>query len=1367
MPSAVRGASAVSEASAVREASAGAEPSGGGREPVAIVGMSGRFPGARDTDEFWDLLASGRDAVSKVDRWDLASLGSVCLDGGLLDGVDEFDPLFFGISGAEAVYMEPQQRLFLQEAWRALEDAGHAGDSLDRDRCGIYVGCAAGDYLDLTGPSDYPGQALWGNMNSLVPSRIAYYLDLHGPAIAVDTACSSSLVSLYLACQALWAGEVTTAIAGGVYVQNSPRLYLAASRAGMLSPTGRSRAFDQAADGFVPAEGVGALVLKRLSDAEADGDHIHGVIRGIGINHNGTTNGIAAPNGTSQERLIRQIYQDFAIDPAGIGLVEAHGTGTKLGDPVEFRALDRAFRGFTDAERFCSLGSTKASIGHAQAAAGVIGVIKTLLAMRHEVIPGLPHHTETNSSVTLAGSPFFVHTEPRRWAVSEGGRRRAAVTSLGASGTNAHAVIEQSSKPPTAGRSRRGVARLIVLSGATEDALREQVARLARHCRAHPDLDLGDVSHTLLLGRRHLRHRWARVVRDSAELESRCTAWLAGQDLPARSADSVPRALAQQFLDGGSPDFTELFRDGRYRRVPLPGYPFERERYALPNRATADDGPRRDEEVLNGDEFYLREHQVQGTGIAPGAMYLHWAAAAARRTASDPVRLRDIAFLRPLSVSGAPRALRVALHAEGDITRFTVSSTESAGDDPVLHCQGEVSAAEPTAAQALDLPALLRDFRSTAFDPQRFYAEWRERGIAYGPTFQGVVAVHRGDNAVLAELRLLSTASGTTEGHALHPALVDAAMQCMRLLDGDGDGDDGGDRVGLVFGIKSAEVLVPGATVRWALIRRAGDARGADRIDIDLATDDGTVCLRLRGIAGRRTERTPDTARAGRTPDPADGVTTLVPVWDPVQQAESATWPRSSASVGVIAPPGRARDVLLTRFPGAHLVGDPSQRTYDDLGTSLRSVPELDHLLWVAPGAVDDRSGASVVESQAGGSLHAFRTVKALLAAGYGDRSPGLTLITERAHAVHEAEVVDPAYAGVAGLAGSTAKEYPNWRVRVADVEAYDAPSLDAVLGLPADPDGNLRIHRDGRWHGQRLMTVQPAPPTSSRLRQGGTYVIIGGAGALGTVISEYLIRRYHAQVVWLGRRPQDARVEAAVASATGADGPAPLYLRCDATDLVSLRAAKDEIVRRFGAVHGVIHSGLVFSGASLARMSEAQFEDVLRGKVDASVRCMEVFGDGALDFALFLSSINSYLKAIKQANYAAACTFLDAFALTVQRRYGAAGKVLNLGYCFNNAPTEGERGAVVGAQAPLIQPDELTAAIERLCAAPVSRLTLMKFSPALNNRGIVLGDDDVILPSAVEPDAVPADVQEPAVASPGELERLRIRIAELTALAI
>ena len=1286
-----------------------------GREPIAIIGMSGRFPAARDVEEFWELLASGRDPVAKVTRWDLSSLGSVCVDGGLMDGVEEFDPLFFGISGAEATYMEPQQRLFLQEAWRALEDAGHAGESLDRDRCGVYVGCAAGDYLDLTGASDYPGQAFWGNMNSLVPSRIAYYLDLHGPAMAVDTACSSSLVSLYLACQGLWSGEVGTAIAGGVYVQNSPRLYLAASRAGMLSPTGRCRTFDQAADGFVPAEGVGALVLKRLSDAQADGDHVHGVISGIGINQNGTTNGIVAPNGTAQEQLIRQIYTDFGIDPAGIGLVETHGTGTRLGDPVEFRALDRAFRSFTGEQGFASLGSVKAAVGHAQAAAGVIGVIKALLAIRHETIPGLPHHQQTNASVTLAGSPFYVHTGPRPWDAPADGRRRAAVTSLGASGTNAHAVIEQAPAPTPALHTRRGGPWLIALSAATDRALREQVERLARHCRLHPGLDLGDASYTLLLGRRHLRHRWAVVVRDMQELELR----LSAQQLTAGADPGLlEQRLAEEFLAGGVPDFATLFSDSGYRRVPLPGYAFEREVYSLPRRTAVEPPTRRD--ILTGDEFYLREHRVQGTAIAPGAMFLNWAA---ERAAS----LTDVVFLRPLTISSGPQPLKVSVHEDNGAARFEVST----GGE--VHCQGEVSAVEPR-AHSLDMPTLLRGFQPTPFDADRFYTEWRERGIDYGPAFQGVVAVHQNDDgAVLAQLRLPDIVADSLKDFTLHPSLVDSAMQCMRFL------DDGG-QVGLVFTIKSVEVLAPCTATMWAWVRRAD--QGADRIDIDLLGEDGTACLRLRGIAGRRTAttNTPPTATSIAAPEaPPSPAVTLLPTWDPILEPHTGAWPDTSESVGIIATSFAAREVLTAQYPAARLLS----------ADAIASAPDLDHLIWVAP----EDSGKDIIDGQSIGTLQAFRIIKALLTAGYGDRPLGLTLITRRAHAAYASEPVDPTHAGVAGLAGAVAKEYPNWRVRVADLDDYDRRSLSAVLSLPANPDGDLRLRRDRRWHRQQLMTVRADRPPTSRLRQGGTYVILGGAGGLGTAISEYLIRRYRAQVVWLGRRPADETIQAAIAQAADSSGPAPLYLRTDATDAESLRAAKVEIVRRFGEVHGVIHSGLVFAGASLARMTEAQFEDVLRGKVDTSARLLDAFADQPLDFALFLSSINSYLKAIKQANYAAACTFVDSFARTARQRTGIAGKVLNLGYCFNNT----------GSDLPLIQPEELTAAIELLCASPADQLTLMKFGPALNSRGITVGDDEVLLPSALPPEPGPLLT---TTALP-DLDRLRARTAELTALAI
>ena len=1343
-------------------------------EPIAIIGMSGRFPGARNTAELWALLVEGRDAVTAVSRWDLSPDRSRCPDGGFMDGIYEFDPLFFGISGVEASFMEPQQRLFLQEAWNALEDAGHAGESLDRDRCGVYVGCGAGDYFDLTTPSAYPAQAFWGNMSSLVPSRMAYYLDLHGPAMAVDTACSSALVSVYLACQGLWAGEVDVALAGGVYVQCSPRLHIAGSRAGMLSPTGRCRAFDQAADGFVPAEAVGALVLKRLSDAEADGDHIHGVIRGIGINQDGTTNGIAAPNGNSQEKLIRQICRDFEIDPAGLQLVEAHGTGTKLGDPVEFNALVRAFRAHTSAEHFCSLGSSKANLGHAQTAAGVIGIIKTLLAMKHATIPGLLHHRTTNPGIALEGSPFYLHTEPRQWTVPQDGRRRAAITALGASGTNAHAVIEEAPALPR--RRTQAAPRLIALSARTAQALRERVADLARECGEQRDLDLGDVSYTLLLGRAHFEHRWARVVDDPVELERALTAWLSGETVPVDDSTGTagrPHVLAAEYLAGRTPDFGELFRDGRYRRVPLPVYPFDRAQYTLPSDVSPNGmllsgiSPSRDRNpvrtMLTGDEFYLREHRVQGTAIAPGAMYLQWAYEACLGTADDgdAVALHNIAFLRPLSVPDGARAVHVELRPDGGATRFEVhSATHSAnGEDPMIHCQGEISRLGRAARPAIDLSAMLRDFRRTSMSPERFYAEYRERGIEYGPAFQGCRAVHEAGGQVLAELELPQVVRDTAGSFPLHPALVDSAMQCMRLLAGSDEDRD----VGLVFSIKKAEIFAPCTERMWAWIRWSGGAR----IDIDLADERGEVCLTLRGITGRSAART---ARAA-APDTVDEppAVALHPTWDQVREDGIEAWPRASEPVGVIAATQDARDVLVARYPSAHVLAVGPHGSQDDVEAVLRSASALDHLIWVAPAYAAAQSGDRIVEGQSAGALQVFRMVKALLAAGYGNRPLSWTVITNRAHPVHEAEPIDPTHAGVAGLVGTVAKEYPNWKLRVADVDTYDSASLSAVLSLPADPDGNLRILRNGTWFRQHLTIVRPGTPTSSRFREGGVYVIVGGAGGLGRAISEYLIRRYSAQVVWLGRSAWDTRIEAAVAEAARSGGSAPHYVQADATITEALRRARDEVERRFGSVHGVIHSGLAFAGASLAKMTEEQFHGVLRGKVDASVRLLEVFGGDSLEVALFLSSVNSYLKAIKQANYAAACTFVDSFALAAANRHGYAAKVINLGYCFNNAVAQNDRAAVVSAGASLIQPHELTAAIELLCAGPVNQLTLMKFDPALSTRGITLGDDEVVLrwdEPAPEAAAAHAGHRQPRDV-PDDLERLRARTRELNALVI
>jgi len=578
------------------------------REPIAIVGISGRFGPADSLAELWDRVAGGEDLTEEVSRWDLSAyLGPAqdyCRRGSFLRDVDRFDPLFFGISPAEAKYMDPQQRFFLEESWKALEDAGYAGAATEQQRCGVYAGYNGGDYQQLM-LGQAPAQALWGTAGSVVSARIAYFLNLHGPAITVDTACSSGLVATYLACQALWADEITLALAGGVFIQCTPGFHVTAAKAGLLSASSRCRAFDEHADGYVPGEGVSVLVLKRLSRAVADGDHIHGVIRAIGVNQVGASNGFAAPSAASQLQLEREVYERFGVDPDQIQFVEAHGTGTKIGDAIEVAALTRAFREHTQRSAFCALGSIKANLGHCTAASGLASIAKVLLSMKHRALPPQLNFERTDPQLALADSPFYVNTDLKPWAVEPGALRQASVSCFGISGTNAHAVIEE--WPDTASAQAARSAHLIGLSARTADQLRQQVAQLAAHVAAQDRLECGNVSYTLLLGRKHMAYRFACVVGSARELLDVLHAWLDAdsatleprkdrqrptlqryaEECVRRCCDCDDEAeykenletIAELYLQGYAPAFEGLFAGRVYRRIPLPTYPFARDRH--------------------------------------------------------------------------------------------------------------------------------------------------------------------------------------------------------------------------------------------------------------------------------------------------------------------------------------------------------------------------------------------------------------------------------------------------------------------------------------------------------------------------------------------------------------------------------------------------------------------------------------------------------------------------------------------------------------------------------------------------------------------------------------------------------------------
>ncbi|MFJ9538361.1 aminotransferase class I/II-fold pyridoxal phosphate-dependent enzyme [Streptomyces sp. NPDC101225] len=502
----------------------------GAAEPIAIVGIGCRLPGAPDADGLWRLLMDGRDAITEVprDRWDAGRVNAPA-HGGFLDAVDEFDARFFGMSAREAARTDPQQRLLLEVAWEALEDAGLDPGTLAGSATGVFVGISSHDYsaLQMSRPEAIDVHGATGNAHSIAANRLSYTLDLRGPSLAVDTACSSSLLSVHLAAESLRRGECSAALAGGVNLMVTPGLSVAFAAGNMLSADGRCRSFDDSANGYVRGEGAGLVLLKPLSAALADGDRIHAVIRGSATGHGGRGNGLTAPRTSAQRAVCERALDQAGLTPEAIHYVEAHGTGTPLGDPVEWEALAAVYgRGRPEGEP-CLVGSVKTNIGHLEAAAGIAGLIKAALVVgRRQVPPTL--HLRTPNRHLVRGAALEVPTRPAR--LPEGAVPRAAVSSFGFGGANAHLILEAA--PDTTGdetAAPRRPVHALRLSGHTPTALTELARRWRTHLAAHPDADVADLCRAANTGRPRLGHRAVVIGGGAGELDAALDALVRGE----------------------------------------------------------------------------------------------------------------------------------------------------------------------------------------------------------------------------------------------------------------------------------------------------------------------------------------------------------------------------------------------------------------------------------------------------------------------------------------------------------------------------------------------------------------------------------------------------------------------------------------------------------------------------------------------------------------------------------------------------------------------------------------------------------------------------------------------------------------------
>ncbi|WP_424102086.1 beta-ketoacyl synthase N-terminal-like domain-containing protein [Moorena producens] len=529
------------------------------REPIAIIGMGCRFPGGADTpDAFWSLIHSGVDAITDVpqDRWDIDTYyhpdpetpGKMYTRyGGFIEQLHEFDPQFFRISAREAISLDPQQRLLLEVSWEALENAGFNAQQLTKTKTGVFIGICSNDYSQrlLTRElTEIDAYLATGNAHSVASGRLSYILGLTGPSLAVDTACSSSLVTVHLACQSLRNQESNLAVVGGVNRLLSPEYTINFSKARMLSADGHCKTFDASADGFVRGEGCGVIVLKRLSDAVADGDNILAVIRGSAINQDGRSSGLTVPNGPSQQAVIRQALENGGVEPDQVSYIEAHGTGTSLGDPIEVGAIGAVFGTSHSKENPLIIGSVKTNIGHLEGAAGIAGLIKVVLQLQHQKIAPHLHFKQPNPYINWKEMPVEVATQSISWQ-SNSKPRIAGVSSFGFSGTNAHVVLEEA---PTQVKSEDFSERpfhLLTLSAKSREALTELATRYHKHLETHQELALGNICFSANTGRTHFNHRLSVVAKSVAELSEKLAAFSDSQQVAGVYLGKLPTTTAQ------------------------------------------------------------------------------------------------------------------------------------------------------------------------------------------------------------------------------------------------------------------------------------------------------------------------------------------------------------------------------------------------------------------------------------------------------------------------------------------------------------------------------------------------------------------------------------------------------------------------------------------------------------------------------------------------------------------------------------------------------------------------------------------------------------------------------------------------------
>ncbi|WP_079097315.1 phthiocerol type I polyketide synthase PpsB [Mycobacterium tuberculosis] len=1291
-------------------------------EPVAVVGIGCRFPGDVDGPEsFWDFLVAGRNAISTVpaDRWDAEAFyhpdpltpGRMTTKwGGFVPDVAGFDAEFFGITPREAAAMDPQQRMLLEVAWEALEHAGIPPDSLGGTRTAVMMGVYFNEYQSMlaASPQNVDAYSGTGNAHSITVGRISYLLGLRGPAVAVDTACSSSLVAVHLACQSLRLRETDLALAGGVSITLRPETQIAISAWGLLSPQGRCAAFDAAADGFVRGEGAGVVVLKRLTDAVRDGDQVLAVVRGSAVNQDGRSNGVTAPNTAAQCDVIADALRSGDVAPDSVNYVEAHGTGTVLGDPIEFEALAATYGHGGDA---CALGAGKTNIGHLEAAAGIAGVIKATLAVQRATIPPNLHFSQWNPAIDAASTRFFVPTQNSPWPTAEG-PRRAAVSSFGLGGTNAHVIIEQGSElaPVSEGGEDTGVSTLVV-TGKTAQRMAATAQVLADWMEGPgAEVAVADVAHTV----NHHRARQATfgtvVARDRAQAIAGLRALAAGQHAPGvvSHQDGSPGPGTVFVYSGRGSQWAGM---GRQLLADEPAFaaavaelePVFVEQAGFSLRDVIATG----KELVGIEQIQLGLIGMQLTltelwrsyGVQPDLVIGHSmgevaaAVVAGALTPAEGLRVTATRarLMAPLSGQGGMALLGLDAAATealiADYPQVTVGiynsprQTVIAGpteqiDELIARVRAQnrfasrvnIEVAPHNPAMDALQPAMRSELADlTPRTPTIGIISTTYADLHTQPVFDAEHWATNMRNPVRFQQAIASAGSGADGAYhtfieiSAHPLLTQAIADTLedahrptksaaKYLSIGTLQRDADDTVTFRTNLYTADIAHPPHTCHPPEPHPTIPTTPWQHTHHWIATTHPSTAAPEDPGSNKVVVNGQSTSESRALEDWCHQL-----AW-PIRPAVSAD-PPSTAAWLVVADNELCHELARAADSRVDSLSPPALAAGSDPAALLDALRGVDNVLYAppVPGELLDIESAYQV-------FHATRRLAAAMVASSATAisPPKLFIMTRNAQPISEGDRANPGHAVLWGLGRSLALEHPEIWGGIIDLDDSMPAELAVrhVLTAAHGTDGEDQVvYRSGARHVPRLQRrTLPGKPVT--LNADASQLVIGATGNIGPHLIRQLARMGAKTIVAMARKPGALDELTQCLAATGTD---LIAVAADATDPAAMQTLFDRFGTELPPLEGIYLAAFAGRPALLSEMTDDDVTTMFRPKLDAlALLHRRSLKSPVRHFVLF-SSVSGLLGSRWLAHYTATSAFLDSFA-GARRTMGLPATVVDWG---------------------------------------------------------------------------------------------------------